>query len=125
MTEDEDEVSVEDRVREEGVVVFTQAWDSGGLGAGADEERVLEYAGAYWVDGSVEGVGQPFETLAAALAEGAGAITSATVEIDCDQLRTPDLLPLLPLMVDSTKSPIRINGEMWSVVDRKWVRALA
>ena len=54
---------IEELVYEKGTIVFSNAWDSGGLGAGADSEIVYLFRKRYWSRNSTLGLAGPFSTL--------------------------------------------------------------
>ncbi|MBI1212963.1 MAG: hypothetical protein GC190_15990 [Alphaproteobacteria bacterium] len=81
LDEDEQPGDLMEEVRENGVVVGRQRWDSGGPGAGAGELVVYRYADKFFADDDVESLG-PYDTFVdAAEAVGLFTVTDATVEV--------------------------------------------
>jgi hypothetical protein len=101
-----------DQIIENGKVVFTHDWDSGGLGAGAGSETVYCWKGQYAVDSLDNGPCGPYDALEDALDENdLLVVTSATTGITCPALSAKKLTEMLSCEEDGYV--IEINGQDW------------
>jgi hypothetical protein len=98
--------------------VYFNEWDSGGPGAGAEEETVVRCGGRYWTHTSNEGFEGPYSTLAEALAadEGLTRASSATQEIRSTEMSADDLLSRIAIHL-SDGDTLLVNGTEYVVVD--------
>jgi hypothetical protein len=99
-----------DQIVENGRVVFSHEWDSGGLGAGT--ETIYCWKGQYAVDSLDTGSSGPYDALEDALDENdLLVVTSATTEISCPALSATRLAEMLSGEEDG--HVIEINGQPW------------
>jgi hypothetical protein len=98
--------------------VYFNEWDSGGPGAGAEEEIVVRCGGRYWTHTSNEGFEGPYSTLAEALAadEGLTHASFATQEIRSTEMSAEDLLSHIVIHL-SDGATLLVNGTEYVVVD--------
>lgn len=74
-------------ILDEGKRVFSNDWDSGGPGAGADSELIYLWRDLYWARDGTGCWHDPCETLDEFLGSGSGftAVTSATESVFCSE----------------------------------------
>ena len=81
-----------DRIIDEGETVYSQSWDSGAPGAGADVESVLKYDGKYWALTSYNGLQGPLDSLIEALeSEELLRVSGATQQIESSKMSEEEL----------------------------------
>jgi len=102
-------------ILEEGEIVYSLQWDSGGPAAGAGYEVVYKFRDSYWTHSDYEGLSGPYDSLDEALSDAFKTVTSATERIRCSELSSEEIVELLePYVLECTKR-IVINGEAWVV----------
>jgi len=102
-------------ILEEGEIVYSLQWDSGGPAAGAGYEVVYKFRDSYWTHSDYEGLSGPYDSLAEALSDTFTTVTSATERIRCSELSSDEIVERLePYDLECTKR-IVINGEDWVV----------
>ncbi len=111
---------VSEWVYEEGEKVFDLYWDSGGPGAGADNEIIYLWHDLYWLGDSTLGLCGPYESFEEALEENELlTITSATESIPCDEMSTEALLKRIVVTGSEPDQKIKLNYEEFVIVDGK------
>jgi hypothetical protein len=99
-------------ILDEGDVVYSLEWDSGGCGIGAGEEMVRHWKGKF-VSSSDNGDEGPFDTLDEALeSNGCLAVTSATMCITSSMLSAKEIAKRLECFGEDGQ-PVQINGQDW------------
>jgi hypothetical protein len=102
----------QERLGTEGDCVFSLFWDSGGPGAGAEEERIYRWKDKFFFFSEYWEVPNPFESLDAALeASNLLNVNTATQWIRCKDLSAEELT--LRLSVGDDVNGLDINGEQW------------
>ena len=102
-------------ILEEGKIVYSLQWESGGPAAGAGYEVVYKFRDSYWTHSDYEGLSGPYDSLAEALSDAFTTVTSATERIRCSELSSDEIVERLePYDLECTKR-IVINGEDWVV----------
>jgi hypothetical protein len=118
--DDLDDYDLVDRILDEGEVVFSHHWDSGGPG-GSGAEEVYHWNGKFLyssLDLDPEG---PFDNLGEALgAADLLTVTEATTRINCSALSAVELVGRLEC---DEEVEIRINGQPWTHRAGKWKRS--
>lgn len=110
--EELDDGELTDRIIDEGKVVFSHDWDSGGPGAGAGSEQVYLWERRFAICSLDTGNAGPFGSLDEALQEqDLLTVTGATTSIHCSMLSSKELVKRLECDEDGYE--IEINGESW------------
>jgi hypothetical protein len=105
------------KIIDEGELVFSYEWDSGGPGAGACTDEIYELNNQYAISSWDPGDAGPFATLDEALQEyDLLLVTSATISIDCPVMSDEDLARIL--VCDEDELKVQINGENWEYYAR-------
>jgi hypothetical protein len=122
--DDEGDLDPEDPCEEiidNGEVVFSHDWDSGGLGAGAGCETVYRWKGRYVASSEGNEPSGPYDTLEEALKQfDLLTVTSATTSINCPLLSAKKLAAMLSCYEDG--HVIEINGQPWVYHESKGFR---
>jgi hypothetical protein len=101
-------------IHEQGDVVFSLAWDSGGPGAGAGVDCIYKYRDYFWRLDDF-GLAGPFSDFEDALWGEYIAVSSATESIECSEWSTEELIQKIkPIGLDDNVN-ITINGEGWQL----------
>ena len=101
-------------IQEKGEVVYSQYWDSGGPGAGADVDLIYKYRGHFWRHDE-DGLSGPFYDFEESLWDDYIAITSATESINCSEWSTEQLIQKAKPIELESNTNITINGERWQL----------
>lgn len=115
-----------DPVLEEGELVYSLYWDSGGPGAGAEYESVYLWEGQYFAVLSYEEEMQgPFATLREAIEACELTYVNEAVEaIDSTELRAAEIAALLRTDAETSLQRLTINNEEWQRTDDgRWLPA--
>jgi hypothetical protein len=100
---------------EEGEIVYSLQWDSGGPAAGAGYEVVYKFKDYYWAYSDYEELSGPYSCLDDALSYTFRTVTDVTERIRCSELSSEEIAERLePYDLECTKR-IVINGEDWVV----------
>ena len=96
---------------EDGDVVCSHQWDSGGPGAGSDSLNVYRLNDSYAaISDEGEALG-PFDTLTEAIADSdALCITEASSAIECSELEVKEIIGLIKSYCDGDMPTLLING---------------
>ena len=105
-----------DELIEDGIEVYVRSWDSGAPGAGAGDDRIVYFDGAYWVwldDSDPEGPYQSFYS--AVVDHELFRVSAATTSIDTEhvdiRLLKKMLEPLGPIRFNIELNGERVSGE--------------
>jgi hypothetical protein len=102
-------------ILEEGQIVYSLQWDSGGPAAGGGYEVVYKFRGYYWTHSDYEGLQGPYPCLNESLSAAFTTVTDVTESIRCSELSSEEIVERLePHDLEYTKR-IVINGEDWVV----------
>lgn len=97
---------------DEGEVVYSLEWDSGGPGAGAGENKVCHWKGKF-ASSSDSGYEGPFDTLDEALESNSClCVTTATYNIESSMLSAKEIAKRLECFANDGYV-VQINGESW------------
>jgi hypothetical protein len=102
-------------ILEEGKVVYSLFWDSGGPGGGAGSETIVKFKNQYWAfTGSAEFFG-PYDAMEYALSSEFITVTEATQSVYSSELSAEEIAELLePFEIEYTKRLI-INNKDWVI----------
>jgi hypothetical protein len=108
----EDENQVE-QIEQHGREVFRHDWDSGGPGAGAGSERIVEFEGKFFLCSLDDGTRGPFESLDEVLDRfELDRVSEASVEL-CSPILTSSEIAARITCRERGPIGILLNGESW------------
>ena len=103
-----------DLIREDGEIVYTQDWDTGGPGMGAQTDVIFKYRDKYWLEWA-SGVSGPRDEIIKVFPEPYIAVTGATESIACREMDADEIIKYIKPIDLEDKVRITINGNEYNV----------
>lgn len=99
------------KIIEEGKIVLSHQWDSGGPGAGADAINIYRLGDQYATISDQEEHLGPYETLAGAITESdALSVTDASTSIESEEMSVEEILESLKCFCEDDPPSLTVNG---------------